>query len=104
MKAKRFVAACSMAAVILSSSAALALMYRQPTEHGLWWRGTTQLNGGGEVHSQYQDYVYYYSYARVMNARGVEDEMTLPSMYGAACAHAKAYAWENDYSYYDFWD
>ena len=104
MKAKRFVAACSMAAVILSSSAAMAAVQRQPTEHGLWWRGTTGLFGGGEVHSQYQDYQYYYSYAKVVNSRGAEDKMTLLSQYGAACAKQTAYNFETDYTYYDFWD
>lgn len=66
MKAKRFVAACSMAAVILSSSAALASVDRYPQQHGLWWHGVED----GVIKSDYKEYDYTYAVAMVQNYAG----------------------------------
>ena len=68
MKAKRILAIGALAAVVLSSTTALAQL--DILDHGLWSHGTTGLFGGGKVYSQYQDWSYNWSYASVKNAKG----------------------------------
>lgn len=101
MKAKRFVAACSMAAVILASSAASAITVYM--WHGTWHYGdTSYLWSPGIVYSDYGAYSYELSYAKVVNANGVMKDMWMPSDKGRASVTAPGVAFKEDKSYYDY--
>ena len=100
MKAKRILAIGALAAVVLSSTTALAQL--DILDHGLWSHGTTGLFGGGKVYSQYQDWSYNWSYASVKNAKGKKASDTKYN--DTAKASIKAYAGRTDYAYYNFWN
>ena len=58
MKAKRFVAACSLAAVILSATAAsAALMHEYPSDHCIVWKHGID-SDDGKITSDYSDSEY----------------------------------------------
>ena len=58
MKAKRFVAACSMAAVILSATAAsAALVHEYPNDHCIVWKHGID-SYDGKITSDYSDSEY----------------------------------------------
>lgn len=100
MKAKRLFAAGALAAVLLSSTAALASV--RFVGGGIWTYGTTGTDGGGTVFSYYYNANYNYSYASVINSRGwFASDTKLMSM---AKAHATAYPSEIDHAYYNFWN
>lgn len=103
MKAKKIFAAGALAAVLLSSTTALAIpSIPVIADGGLWWHGTTDLDGGGTVFSYYFNANYNYSYASVINSRGwFASDTKLMSM---AKAHATAYPSEIDHAYYNFWN
>lgn len=97
MKAKRFVAACSMAAVILASSAASAITVYM--SHGTWHYGdTSYLWDPGVVYSDYGAYSYELSYAEVVNANGVMKSMWAPSDQYRASVSIPGVAFKKDYS------
>lgn len=101
MKAKRFVAACSLAAVILSSSAALATTVHM--WHGKWEYGDTgYLFYPGVVYSDYGSTCYEMSYARVVNADGVSKSMWTLSDKCRASVTAPGIPFKEDKSYYDY--
>ena len=101
MKVKRAIAACSLAAVILSSSVALA--DTNYFWHGKWEHGdTSYLWEPGVVYSDYGSYCYELSYAKVVNANGVMKDMWAPSDKCNASVTAPGVPFKVDYAYYDY--
>ena len=99
MKAKKIFAIGSLAAIALTATAASATTAY--LDHGIWKYGTTGLCGSGTVYSKYYDWDYTYSQASVKNAKGVYRKDVQRN--AQASASAKAYAFQVDHAYYDFY-
>lgn len=102
MKTKKFFVIGALAAVVLSSTSALAV-----TEYpsgAIWKHGTTGILGGGTVYSKYYNYDHTYSYASVVNAKGASDNDTQSAAEVFAEASVKAVALKKDHAYYNYWD
>ncbi len=102
MKAKRLFAAGALAAVLLSSTAALASV--RFVGGGIWTYGTTGTDGGGTVYSRYDTKLHEYHSASVCNARGCYIYDVRSKWGGKAVAQAQAFPYETDHAYYNFWD
>lgn len=102
MKAKKFFVVGSLAAVMLSSTTALAAT--SYPDSGIWDHDTTGFLGGGKVYSKYYNYDYTYSYASVENAKGDTDSDTQSELEVFAYASVKAVMLRKDHAYYNYWD
>ena len=102
MKTKKFFVIGALAAVVLSSTSALAKT--EYPDGAIWKHGTTGLFGGGTLYSEYYNYDHTYSYASVINAKGVSDDNTQSKPEVFAKASVKAVALKTDHAYYNYWD
>ena len=103
MTIKKITAVLTLAAVMATTGTAFAkLSTTNPNGHGSWTYGTTQLDGGGSVISNYRDYSYNYSHSSVRNAFGRTDSAT--RYRGYANSSTTAIPLLTDHSYYDYWN
>ena len=104
MKIKKITAILSLAAVMATSGSAFAIMNNNthPNSHGIWTYGTTQLDGGGTVKSEYLDIKYRVSHSSVKNAVGLTNAAT--TIRSCAKSSLPAYAFRTDKAFYDYWN